>query len=87
MDICHQGNRDFFLDLADGCCRFFGRNSTANDVTACRCQFPDLGDGGRHILGLCIGHGLDQDGIAPADHTVSDMDHFCMVTIHLIHPF
>ena len=87
MDICHQRDTDFLFDFADGSSSLLCWNGTADDVTARCCQLPDLLHGSCHVLCLCIRHGLDQDGISPTDDPVSDMDYFCMVTIHLIHPF
>ena len=37
-------------------------------------QLLDLPDRGRHIIGFCIGHGLDTDGCPVADGNIANHD-------------
>ena len=83
MDICHKRDMDLFFDLTDRLCGFLSRNRTADDLAACLLQSVDLCDCRCYVLRMCICHGLDQHRIAAADHSVTNMHYFCMITIHI----
>ncbi len=82
MNIRHQRNMYLLPDPAECLCRFDGRNRTTYDLTSRLLQAQDLRHCCFHILRPRIGHRLDQYGIPPADHPVSDFHHFCMFTMH-----
>ena len=59
MDVRHQGDVDLFLDLIQGAGRRLIGHGHPDDLAARLLQPEDLGDRGRHIIGLRIAHGLD----------------------------
>ena len=59
MDVSNQRDVDLFLDLINCLRRGLVRDSHPDDLTSGGLQFPDLGHGSGHIVGLRIAHRLD----------------------------
>jgi hypothetical protein len=81
MDIRHQRDVDPLLDLSDCKSCFLSRTCASDDLASSLLQTQDLGNCSLHIFSRGVSHGLDQDGVASADHSVADPYYFCMVTI------
>ena len=67
MNIGDEGQRALLLDLAEGRGRLLVRDGQAGHFTAGRGQPLDLGQGGRHVPGVGVGHGLHHHR-GPAAH-------------------
>ena len=67
MDIRHKGNVHALLDGGYGHRRGHIRHRQAHDVAARGPQGPDLGNGGFHVPGLCVAHGLHRHRRAATD--------------------
>ena len=78
---------DLLLDLLQCLCRLHRRHGTPDDIAAQILQFMNLGYGCCNILCLCICHRLDCHRISSADGNVSDMNYFCMISVHFHHTF
>jgi len=62
VNIRHQGDADLSLNFAELLRCLADRYGNPYDVTARCLQGPNLVDGGTHIPGVRLGHGLDRDG-------------------------
>ena len=70
---------DVLLNLPQRHGRLHGGNGHADDIAPGLLQPVNLLDGGLHILGLRVAHGLDEHRISAADLTVSDLNDFRVV--------
>ena len=66
VDVCHQRNMNLFFDFTNGICRFHIRHCHTHQFTACCFQRMNLRHRSRYISGICITHGLDDNGVAAA---------------------
>ena len=74
VDIHHHWERTGLLDLGHRPGGGPIRDRHPHDLTSSRSQGPDLGQGGLHIVGAGIGHGLDGDRRPAADGDAAHMD-------------
>jgi hypothetical protein len=74
VDIGDQGQGTVAFDLPEGPDRFLVGHGQAGHFTARRGQALDLGQGGRNIGGVGVGHALDHHRGAAADLHRSDKD-------------
>lgn len=77
---------DLLFDLLQRFSRLHRRHGAPDDITAQILQGMNLGYGCCDILCLSIGHGLDRHRISSSDGTVSNMNYFCMISVHFTHP-
>ena len=74
VDIHHHWERTGLLDLGHRPGGGPIRDRHPHDLTSSRSQGTDLGQGGLHIVGAGIGHGLDGDRRPAADGDAAHMD-------------
>ena len=86
MDIGNDGNGAFLGNDGKGLCSLHGRNRTADHFTAQFLQVTDLGKGGCRVFRLCIGHGLDYDGMAAANGDRTDLYFPRFSSFHITSP-
>ena len=72
MYVCHQWNMNLFPDFGKRPGRIHVWHCTAYDVTSGFFKLQDLRGSRLYVLGFCICHGLYQNWIPTAYHTVPD---------------
>ncbi len=77
---------DLLLYLRESLRRLYIRYGAADNLASCTLQFKNLRHRGCHILGFCVGHGLYQDGIPPADYPVPNPYCLRILPVHCIPP-
>ena len=82
MDICHKWYMNLFFDFLQCFCSFHSRYCATDNITACLLQCQDLSYCLFYIFSFCICHGLDQNRVAATDLSVSDLNDFCMISVH-----
>ena len=74
VDVGDQGQRALALDLPEGPGRLLIGHGQAGHFAARRGQAPDLGQGGPHVAGVGVGHGLHHHRGPAADLHRADED-------------
>ncbi len=81
VNVGHQGHVDLCPNVPK---RFRGLHTgygNPHDVSARFRYRPDLGHGGRHVTGFCVGHALDADGRITAHRHAPDMNLATLATL------
>ena len=87
MNIRHQWNMYLAFNLRQGSSRLHCRHCHTDNIAARVLQRQNLLDGRLHILCFRITHRLDQNRIAAADLTFSNLHHFRLVPVsHIVPP-
>ena len=87
VDVCHQRNMNLFFDFTNGICRFHIRHCHTHQFTASRFQRMNLCHRSRYISGICITHGLDNNGVAAAQFQIANLYGSSLSSLHICTPF
>src|SRR3990170_2100990 len=74
VDVGHERDPDLPLDLPELFRRFLDRHGAADDVAARRLEGPDLQQGGLHVAGVGLRHGLHGDGSVASHRERAQLD-------------
>ena len=81
VDICDERNMDLLLNLRHGFCSCGIGNSAADQFAARLFQLVNLFDGGLHVSGVGLGHGLDCNVRSAAYLNAAHIDRLSYSTI------
>ncbi len=85
MNIRYQWDRDLLFDLGNSLGRLHRRHSHPDNITSRLGQLLNLLHGIFHMLGLCICHGLNGDGMTGSDLYAADGYFTCLISHFILH--